>query len=89
MSSEALFDASAYGEEKAPRKRSESAAPPEPLVYPWVLIADRIGVQGFHIPKHTDKYSTTVTLCEKVGRIVLPNPAQMVRCVECDRLRKE
>lgn len=89
MSSEALFDASVYGEARPPRKRTTSAVAPEPLVYPWVLIADRIGVQGFHVPKNTDKYSTTVTLCGKVGRIVLPNPKQMVRCPECDRLRKQ
>jgi len=86
---EALFDASPYGDEKPPRKRSESAAPVEELVYPWVLLADRLGVQGFHIPQNTDKYSTTVALCGQVGRIVLPKPTRMVRCRECDRLRKE
>jgi hypothetical protein len=84
-----LFDASSYGEEKPPRKQTVSAAPVEELVHPWVLLADRLGVQGFHIPRNTDKYSTTVALCGRVGRIVLPKPKQMVRCDECNKLRKQ
>ena len=83
--SEALFDPTPYGEGKAARNTSRpDSQKVEPLVHPWVLVSNRQGVQGFHIPKHIDKYSTCVTLCGKQGHVVVPPPTQMVRCVECD-----
>ena len=83
---DALFDASEYGEETPARTRKMVAdhALVEDLVYPWVLLADRHGVKGFHVPKHTDKYSTVTALCGIIGHAVQPPPNKMVRCTSCD-----
>ena len=87
---DALFDADEYGEATPPRTRKMVAdhAVVETLVYPWVLLADRHGVKGFHVPKNTDKYSTVTALCGIEGHAVLPPPNNMVRCASCNDLHR-
>jgi hypothetical protein len=84
----ALFDADAYGEATTPRaKRATNAVEKvEPFATPWVLLANRGGVIGFHVPKHVDQYATAHTLCGLQGHIVEP-PDQMVRCIDCEMRR--
>jgi hypothetical protein len=85
MTGDALFDADAYGEATTKRRSRVTNADEhvEPFTEPWVLLANRHGVLGFHVPKHVDHYSTAHTLCGLQGHVVEP-PDQMVRCVDCE-----
>ena len=84
-----LFDPTLYGEATVKRwlrdpKTVEATV--EPYAPPWVLLASRTGVIGFHWPESVSEYSTTHALCGAKGHSVTP-PETMVRCSECERLR--
>jgi len=83
-----LFDPSLYGESNnhSHTIADEVVVVVEPYQEPWVLLANRRGVTGFHLPQAVDEYSTTHTLCGAKGHSVTP-PETMVRCSECERLR--
>ena len=84
-----LFDPTLYGEETTKRSlKTPEQVVVEPYQEPWVLLASRTGVNGFHWPKSVDEYSTTHALCGAKGHSVVP-PETMVRCSECERLRLE
>ena len=87
MADDWLFDPTLYGE-GAPTKVWTGKILPtvEPYAPPWVLLASRTGVIGFHWPQAVDEYSTTHALCGAKGHSVTP-PETMVRCSECERLR--
>lgn len=80
-----LFDADVYGEVKPPRavRQTNKDEHVEPLVRPWVLLANRHGVLGFHVVQSVGQHSTAHTLCGLQGHVVEP-PDQMVRCVDCE-----
>lgn len=86
MSEDWLFDPTLYGEAKL-RGVSEVDAPVvEPYESPWLLLANRHGVLGFHWPQAVNEYSTAFALCGAKGHSIVP-PETMVRCSECERLR--
>jgi hypothetical protein len=84
--SDHLFDPVAYGGYDPVAVRAESSPIVEPYESPYVLLANRHGVIGFHIPESVTEYSTTFALCGAKGHSVTP-PETMVRCSECERLR--
>ena len=88
MSEDWLFDPTLYGEtpDRSFRMVRNDHPTVEPLSPPWVLLANRHGVIGFHIPESVTEYSTTFALCGAKGHSVTP-PETMVRCSECERLR--
>jgi len=88
MADDWLFDPSLYGEGTTTRQsHRKSDGDVEPHQPPWVLLANRSGVTGFHWPKSVDeRYSTTYAICGAKGHSVVP-PETMVRCSECERLR--
>jgi hypothetical protein len=82
----ALFDADIYGEAttKRRRKMKDPSDDVEPIVPPWVLLANRGGVIGFHVPKAPpDHYAVVHALCGVKGHVVVP-PEKMVRCLDCE-----
>lgn len=84
--SDHLFDPDVYGEVRAPMITDADAPMVERWEPPWVLLANRHGVLGFHWPQAANEYSTTYALCGAKGHSVVP-PETMVRCSECERLR--
>jgi hypothetical protein len=84
-----LFDPTLYGDATGVRrKRATNAnATVEPLVSPWVLLSNRGGVIGFHVPKHVDRYSTAHALCGVQGHVVPAPSRDMVRCPDCEMRR--
>jgi hypothetical protein len=81
-----LFDPEPYGEETQRRRRERQGVDVEPFTEPWLLLANRGGVVGFHIPLHIDpKLSTVYSLCGLQGHVVEP-PTSMVRCSECEKI---
>jgi hypothetical protein len=81
-----LFDPTVYGEVKDPRRKrgTNVAEHVEPLVPPWVLLANRHGVIGFHVPKAPpDHNATVIASCGVKGHVVSP-PEKMVRCPGCE-----
>ncbi len=89
MNEDTLFDPTLYGEATVKRWLKDPVAVKaavEPYQPPWVLLANRTGVLGFHWPESVGEYSTTYALCGAKGHSVTP-PETMVRCSECERLR--
>lgn len=87
MTDDSLFDADFYGPATPLRHREAALGPTvEAHQPPWVLLANRLGVIGFHWPESVSEYNTTHALCGVKGHAVEP-PETMVRCSECERLR--
>jgi hypothetical protein len=84
-----LFDPSLYGESNnhSHTITDEVVVVVEPYQPPWLLLANRRGVNGFHWPESVTEYGTTHALCGAMGHSVVP-PETMVRCSECERLRQ-
>jgi hypothetical protein len=87
---QALFDAAQYDDGRTKRKvgvrRTNASAVAEERVEPWLLLTNRAGKTGDHLPQIADNgYGTTVARCGFVGRPVVPQPGQMVRCAACEK----
>jgi len=84
--SDHLFDVSAYGGLDPVLVDAPSPPTVEPYTPPWVLLANRHGVIGFHWPQSSDN-GTVFSECGMKGHSVAP-PETMVRCSVCERLRQ-
>ena len=49
----------------------------------WKLVANRHGVQGYHLIKSVGMFSSVVTNCGLIGRVVPEEQMAITECMPC------
>lgn len=88
-----LFNASKYDDgrkkRKNPQRHTNKGAVQVPHEEPWLLMSNRSGHVGWHLPRVSNQYGSIVCWCGYIGHPIYPRPEQMVVCEDCRTERDE
>jgi hypothetical protein len=90
---ETLFNPSDFDDgrkkRKSPQRHTNKGAVMVPHEEPWLLMTNRSGHVGWHLPKVSNPYGSIICWCGYIGRPIYPRPPTMVVCVDCVAERDE